>query len=269
MVQKIFTFMILAVAFSMTTGCATQAQKQEELSKMLAANPDILVKAIEANPTEILTALQSASKKAQASMAKQQKDLEQKALAEAYEHPLNPKIRDDESIRGAKSAVLTLVEYSDFQCPFCSRGTQTVHALLKKYDGKIRLVFKHLPLEFHAQAQISAQYYEAIRLQSEQKAFQFHDEVFENQKNLSEGKAFLNKIAQKIKVDMKKLAVDIESKKVKDRIEEDKIEAANFEMQGTPGFVLNGIPVRGAYPIEHFENIIAELKKRGQIKADL
>lgn len=253
------------LVFGLLLGCATPQQREQELSNLLATKPEILVKAIEANPTQILTALQSASKKAQAEMAKMQEAEERKSFEESFNNPLVAEIRSDESIRGAKDAALTLIEYSDFQCPFCSRGAKTVHALLKKYDGKIRLIFKHLPLDFHPQAMITAQYYEAIRLQNEAKAFAFHDEIFENQKDLSGGKDYLDKVAKKLGVDMKKLAADVPSEKVAKRIEQDKAEAAKFAMQGTPGFLLNGVPVRGAFPIEHFESIVAELKKRGKV----
>lgn len=260
------TSVFITMAISVfVVGCATPQQKEKELTDLLASKPEILVKAIESNPTQILMALQSASKKAQSEMAKQQEEDEKKTFEESFNNPLVASIRSDESIRGPKNAALTLVEYSDFQCPFCSRGAKTVHALLKKYDGKIRLIYKHLPLDFHAQAMIAAQYYEAIRLQDEKKAFAYHDEVFENQKDLGGGKAYLDKVAKKLGVNMKKLAADLGSDAVKNRIEQDKAEAAKFGMQGTPGFLLNGVPVRGAYPLEHFDNIVEELKKRGKV----
>ena len=95
-----------------------------------------------------------------------------------YDSPLEPKIRDDESIRGNKNAPLTLVEYSDFECPFCARGYNTVMELLKKYGTNIRFVYKHLPLSFHKQAMVASKYYEALRLQNPELAFKFHDEIY-------------------------------------------------------------------------------------------
>ena len=150
-------------------------------------------------------------------------------------------IRKDEAIRGPKDAPLTLVEYSDFECPFCSRGYETVVSLLKKYDGKIRFIYKHLPLSFHEQAMISAKYYEAIRLQDEKKAFAFHDEVFKNQRKLKNGESFLQATAKQVGADMGKLKKDLNSEAVQRRIDEDTKEAGNFGMQGTPGFLLNGV----------------------------
>ena len=182
-----------------------------------------------------------------------------------YDTPLEPKIRDDESIRGRKDAPLTLVEYSDFECPFCARGYNTVMELLKKYGTNIRFVYKHLPLSFHKQAMVASKYYEALRLQNAELAFKFHDEIYKNQSKLKTGEKFLKAAAKKLGANMAKLDKDVKSEAIAKRIEEDLQEAASFGMQGTPGFV-NGIPVKGAYPTSHFIGIVDELKKRGKVK---
>ena len=243
-------------------GCTSK----DNLKKTLIENPDILAEAIKANPSEVVDALNEAFKAAQGDQAKKREEQEKKALQESFENPLQAEIRSDETIRGTKGAPLVLVEYSDFECPFCSRGFSTVMELMKKYEGKIQFIYKHLPLSFHQNAMISSQYYEAIRLQSDKKAAEFHDEIYKNQRKLQNGEKFLKSIAQKVGADMSKLAKDINSEKVKNRIEADLEEAAKFGFQGTPGFLLNGVPVKGAYPISHFENIIEELKKRGKVK---
>ena len=113
-------------------------------------------------------------------------------------------MRADESYRGNKDAPITLVEYSDFQCPYCSRGYKTVLSLLDKYKDKIRFVYKHLPLSFHPQAMITSQYYEALRLQSAEKAFKFHDKVYDEQKKLENGESFLKEVAKSVGADMGK-----------------------------------------------------------------
>ena len=112
----------------------------------------------------------------------------------------------------------------------------------------------------------SAKYYEAIRLQSEEKAFKFHDKIFDQQGKLRKGEPFLKGLAKELGVDMKRLAKDLESDVIEKRIKEDIAEAAKFGIQGTPGFVFNGIPVKGAYPGSHFDKIVDELKKRNMVK---
>jgi protein-disulfide isomerase len=251
--------LVIALLF----GCAPDAKK---LSSLIKDNPSIVTESIKAHPLEYITAFQDAARASQMEMAKKAEEDEKKKLEEAYVHPLTPNIRKDEAIRGAKNGPIYLVEYSDFECPFCRRGFETVMGLLKKYDGKITFVYKHLPLSFHQMATISAKYYEAIRLQDPAKAFKFHDLVFENQRSLGNGgEKFLKSMAQKAGADMKKLEKDINDPKIASRIKEDEEEAGKFGMQGTPGFVINGVPVKGAYPLEHFEQIIQELKKRGKI----
>lgn len=264
--MKFSKLLVVFCSAVLLASCTSDEKLKQQMSKALQENPKILTDAIEKHPAEFITALQNAAKNAQESMGKMREEEEKKKLEESFDKPLMAEIRSDESIRGPKDAPITLVEYSDFECPFCSRGYETVMGIMKKYEGKIRFIYKHLPLSFHEQAMISAQYYEAIRLQDEKKAFAFHDEIFKNQAKLKNGAAFLDATAKKVGADLAKVKKDINSDAVKNRIEADMKEAGSFGMQGTPGFLLNGIPVRGAYPVDYFANLVSELEKRGKIK---
>lgn len=256
---------MLAV-FALLFAVASCTVNESQLKETLKNNPDILTEAIKANPSEFITALNEAVKVARDDMEKKRAEDEKKQLEGYFDDPLKPEIRKDEMIRGTKGAPITLVEYSDFECPYCTRGFKTVNELLEKYDGKIAFIYKHLPLSFHPNAMPASQYFEAIRMQSEDKAAKFHDEIFNNQSKLRQGEKFLKSIAKKVGADMKKLAKDVKSDKVAKRIKEDLEEAAKFGFQGTPGFLLNGIPVKGAYPTQHFVDLIEKLEKNGKIK---
>ncbi len=258
-------FTLAALLLSLLAGCTSEKNLKDQMAKIMKENPDVVIGAIDANPDKFIEALNNAVKKAQEGQGKKREEEEKKQLEESFNNPLKAEIRSDEAIRGTKGAPITLVEYSDFECPFCSRGFNTVMELMDKYKGKIQFVYKHLPLSFHPQAMISSQYYEALRLQSPEKAFEFHDKIYKNQGALKNGEAFLKKIAQEVKADMKQLAKDVNSEAVKKRIDADMEEAAKYGFQGTPGFLINGVPVRGAYPANHFEGIISELQKRGKI----
>lgn len=247
------------------SGCSSDKEFRDRMEKTLNENPELVMKVIENHPEQFVATLQNAVKDSQQNVAKQREMEEKKKLQKAFDNPLVPKITKNDIIIGPEDAPLTLVEYSDFECPFCKKGFETVQDLRKKYEGKIRFVFKHLPLSFHKQAMISAQYYEAIRLQSKEKATKFHDLVFNNQRGLAGGKQFLDKMSKEAGANLSKIKKDIDSEIVKTKIEDDMAEAATFGMQGTPGFLLNGIPVKGAYPVAHFEEIIRELKKRGKV----
>lgn len=254
--------LLLTLSMVMLVACAPD---KKQLGKMLKENPELVTDVIKENPTEFIEALNNAVKSAQEGDRKKREDEEKAKFEESFKKPLVPEIREEENIRGPKDAPLTLVEYSDFECPFCKRGYQTVQALLEKYDGKIRFVYKHLPLSFHPNAMPAAQYYEALRLQSNELASKFHDALFEDFDKIKLGEKFFKSVAKKIGANMSKLQKDLDSPKVKARIEADLKEAEKFGFRGTPGFLLNGIPVKGAYPPSHFDMIIEELKKRNKL----
>ncbi len=255
------TSMLLIAALFVGTACTSK----DDLKKLIKDNPEIITEAIEAHPEKFIDALNNAVKVAQEGQGKKREEEEKKALEESFDKPLQAELAANEAFRGDANAPITLIEYSDFECPFCSRGFNTVMELMEKYKGKIRFAYKHLPLSFHPQAMPASQYFEAIKLQSAEKAWQFHDEIYKNQRKLQNGEAFLKDIAKKLKVDMAKLAKDVKSEVVQKKIDADMAEAAKFGFQGTPGFLLNGIPVKGAYPTSHFDGLIDELKKRGKI----
>lgn len=193
--------------------------------------------------------------------------MQQKAEAETreeeFKNPKKPKLSKDRAVLGSLKAPIVIVAYSDFECPYCSRGASTVEEVRKKYGNKVAFVFKHLPLPFHSMAQPAAEYFEAIAIQDGKKAYAFHDEVFKNQKDLkAKGEGLLKELAKKVGADLKRLSKDIKSDKVKKRIEEDKAEAREFEISGTPGFIVAGVSLKGAYPAAAFEEIIERKLKK-------
>ena len=248
------------VALVLATSCVGG---KEGIREALKEDPSILTDAMRANPVEFFEALSEVAGNARKQM---QERKAQKELEDGIKNPRVANIRPDEAIRGTKGAPLTLVEYSDFECPYCTRGFQTVRAMLKKYEGKIQFVYKHLPLSFHPNAMIAGQYYEAARLQGHDKAFKLHDEIFANQSKLKGGEKFLKKLAKKVGLDVRRLARDAKKKEIIARIKEDMAEAAKFGFKGTPGFLINGVPVRGALPAEHFDRIIEKLVEMGKVK---
>lgn len=256
--------LVLTVVVSSILLVSCTADKKS-IGELLKKHPELMTDAIKENPTEFIEALNVAVKAAQGDQRKKAEMAEKKKLEESFNNPMKPNIRPDEVIRGTKGAPITLVEYSDFECPFCSKGYETVTQLLEKYKGKIQFVYKHLPLSFHQNAMPAAQYYEAIRLQSLDKAGLFHDKIFANFSKVRTGEKFFKSIAKEIGVNMSKLEADLDSEVVKKRIQEDLDEAKKFGFQGTPGFLINGIPVKGAFPADHFIGIVEELKKRGKL----
>jgi protein-disulfide isomerase len=264
--NRLIGFISFSLIPLLFVSCSTDRNFETKLAQTLEKNPALVMKVIENNPSLFMETVQKAAQSSKQEISKNRQKSEAKNITDAIENPLTPLIRKDEIIRGTRNAPITLVEYSDFECPFCKRGFDTVKALLKKYDGKIQFIYKHLPLSFHKSAQLSAEYYEAIRLESEDLAVKFHDLIFYSQRQISNGESFLKKTAKLAGVNMKLLEKNLKRKVVQNRIGQDMKEAQKFGIQGTPGFVVNGIPVKGAYPPDHFEKIIEMLKAKGKLK---
>ena len=141
------------------------------------------------------------------------------------------------NVLGDENAPLTLVEFSDFQCPFCSRFyEQTLPQVLENYvdSGKVKLVYKHLPLSFHQYAQISA---EASECAAEQEKFwELHDKIFENQGLLSE--ASLKQGAVDIGLDADEFNTCLDSGKYTEKVNADFAQATSVGAGGTPTFFI-------------------------------
>jgi protein-disulfide isomerase len=154
--------------------------------------------------------------------------------------------------KGSAKAQVTIVEFSDFQCPFCSRVLPTLDKLMKDYPDKIRVFFKHNPLPFHSDAPLAAQAAVAAELQG--KFWAMHDKLFTNQQNIK--RPDLEKYAKDIGLDVEKFKTDIDSPAVKKRVDEDLELGKKLGVQGTPNFFINGRPIRGAVPYEQFKSAI-------------
>jgi protein-disulfide isomerase len=166
---------------------------------------------------------------------------------------------DGAPMKGPKSAPVTIVAWSDFQCPFCSRVVPTLHDLEKQYGGKIKLVFKHQPLPFHNNAKPAAMASMAANEQG--KFWEYHDKLFANQQQLE--RADLERYASELGLDMGKFKAALDSNKYDAYVQADAAEGMRVGANGTPTFFINGRQLVGAQPIDAFKAIIdEELKKK-------
>jgi len=154
--------------------------------------------------------------------------------------------------KGPKDAKVVIVEFSDFQCPFCARVGPTLAKINENYPDDVKVVFKNLPLAFHNKAMGAAQAAEAAGNQG--KFWEMHDLLFKNQRTLSEEKYV--EWAGQLELDVEKFKKDMASAEVKKRIEADKREASKLGVTGTPGFFINGRFLSGAKPYDSFKVII-------------
>ena len=168
---------------------------------------------------------------------------------------------DDDPVKGDKNAPVTIVEFSDFECPFCGRWfQQTFPAIDEKYikTGKANLIYRDFPLNFHTQAQKAA---EASECADEQgKFWPMHDKLFnEGEQGGVEG---FKKYAKDLGLDTGKFNKCLDSGEMAGEIRKDLADGGRYGVSGTPGFFINGVKVVGAQPFQVFEQVIeAELKK--------
>ena len=155
---------------------------------------------------------------------------------------------------GPATAKVTIIEISDFQCPFCSRAFTTLEDLRKQYPNDLRVVFVNQPLPFHNNAKPAA--IAALAANKQGKFWEMYNKLFSNQQQLSDEN--YKKWAQEIGLDAKKFEADLKDADVAKAVERDMAMATALGVRGTPGFFINGVNVSGAQPIENFKKIIDE-----------
>jgi protein-disulfide isomerase len=161
---------------------------------------------------------------------------------------------------GPKDAPVTIVEFSDFQCPFCKSATATVKQILDKYPGKVRLVFRDYPLvSIHP---LAPKAHEAARCAAEQgKFWEYHDLLFERSPRLAPQE--LKQYAQDLKLDAAAFGQCLDTGKYVAEVDRDTQEGMSLGLTGTPSFFINGRQLVGAQPITAFQKIIdGELAKK-------
>jgi protein-disulfide isomerase len=162
--------------------------------------------------------------------------------------PTNPVSIAKEPFKGAANAKVALIEFSDYQCPFCGRyDADTYPQIQKEYvdTGKIKYVWRDLPLDFHKQAFKAA---EAAHCAGEQgKFWEMHDHLFANQKNLAPEE--LPKFAEALKLDKGQFQQCIDSSRYAEEIKKDITEAGNVGISGTPSFLVGLVQPNGTVKI--------------------
>ncbi|MEZ4445540.1 MAG: DsbA family protein [Polyangiaceae bacterium] len=155
--------------------------------------------------------------------------------------------------KGATPALVTLVEFTDFQCPFCGRVNPTLNALLEKHPQEVGLVLRNRPLSFHEDARPAAIAFLAAARQD--KGWALHDIMFDNRKDLQRDK--LLGYAKELGLDMAKFEQDLDDPEVAAQVDADVEAAERAGAQGTPTIFVNGIGVRGARGADVFEPLVA------------
>ncbi|MEZ4752836.1 MAG: thioredoxin domain-containing protein [Bdellovibrionota bacterium] len=246
MIRILLSLLIAASVFSVTLPSAfaevSDAQFEKQISSYLetAKGKELVGKVVE-----------DYFREKQQQAAKLREEREAKAAEEQFKNPVKLPVGDS-PMKGPKDAKVTIIEFSDYQCPYCKRGADTMDELLKAYPNDLNLVFKNLPLPFHKQAKPAAK--AALAAGKQGKFWEMHDRLFNNQNRLSS--SFFEEQAKDLGLDLDKFKKDLEDPAFDKQIQADMDLAQQNGISGTPGFFVNGIAVKGAMPAEHFKTII-------------
>jgi protein-disulfide isomerase len=234
-----------------------------ELQALYIVQKDLLKKPFD----EIRPQLRQLLKQAKVQQARQEyygRLREQAAVSILLQKPRIEVAYDPARLRGTPRASLVILEFSDFQCPYCRAVQPTLKNVLAKYEGQVSLAYRDLPLrDIHPQAQLAA---EASRCAGEQgKFWEYHDLLFENQNRL--GREGLLEQARALKLDEKHFDSCLSSGRYKAQIEQDRQLGLRAGVSGTPGFIINGNLFTGNLSLDTFEKAIQEAlaaaKRRG------
>ena len=161
-------------------------------------------------------------------------------------------MNDKSPFLGGANAKVVIQEFSDFQCPYCSKGKGVVSQIKEHYGDKVKIVFRHFPLDFHPEAKPSA--LAAICAQQQGKFWELHDKMFDNQKDL--GASQVKDWAKGLGLDMVKWEACIKDDATAKVLASDQSEAEKVGVNSTPTFFVNGKRVAGALPFEEFRTMI-------------
>ncbi len=164
-------------------------------------------------------------------------------------------LADEDAFLGAENAPVTLVEFSDYQCPFCERFYSDAEKQIREQyvkTGKVKFIYRDFPLSFHENAQKAA---EAAECAGEQgKYWEMHDKLFES--GVSGGVAGFKQYAQQLRLDTGKFNTCLDSGQMAPEVQKDFSDGQRAGIQGTPGFIINGQLVSGAQPFSVFQQVI-------------
>lgn len=176
------------------------------------------------------------------------------------EVPINP----DDHIRGPQDAKVTLVEYSDLECPFCKRFHPDMQQLMQEFSGKVRWVYRHFPLSFHQNAQKEAEATEcANKLGGNEVFWAYMDKIFERTTSNGTGFALadLPKLASELGLNEGKFRACLDSGEFTAHVQQDLQEGTALGVSGTPATFVNGQPVEGAVPYAQLKQVVESLLK--------
>jgi protein-disulfide isomerase len=248
--------LVAAIGLAGCQGAGAFAQVNEKLSTIADQQTQIVAK-LEALETKIANMPAAAA----AAPGKAGKPGEQGPQAGKPDPAATYKVTLDDAVtKGSSEALVTLIAWSDFQCPYCSRVTPTMKQLEEAYGNDLRLAFKHNPLGFHPNAMPAAKAAEAAGKQG--KFWEMHDKLFENQKALTPENYVA--WAGELGLDVEQFKKDMADPAIEKKVTAQQAQGMTLGARGTPAFFVNGRFLSGAQPVEAFKKLIDEEKAKAE-----
>jgi protein-disulfide isomerase len=173
-------------------------------------------------------------------------------------------IRGDEPVKGPADALVTIIEFSDFQCPYCSKVNEPLRSAMSGLGDDVRVMFKHFPLGGHPQAKPAAQ--AAWAAEKQGKFWELHDLMFANQRALADSD--LEGYARQLGLDIERFNADRKSEEASAAVDGDQRSGIKAGVSGTPSFLVNGHPYSGALPANQWREILEHERKAAQALVD-
>jgi protein-disulfide isomerase len=161
---------------------------------------------------------------------------------------------DGRPAKGPADAPITIIEFSDYECPFCKRAEVSVDQVMQAYPDKVKVVYRDYPLPMHPNARPASE--AAACANAQGKFWEYHKKLFDNQTAL--GKDQLKSYAKDLGLDQAKFDKCVDSNEFKAKVDQDVEAASKVGVTGTPAFFINGRMISGAQPFEKFKEVIDE-----------
>jgi len=246
--MKIWITSLLCLLLGVGTACAASTTEEEfvgMLRRTLKKHPEILLDFLREHSENVLDIAQQGSNiRRKKNMESQwREDLKQPKSVATTNRP----------VLGSVKAPVTVIAFSDFTCSYCQQAAEVLERILQARPQDVKVIFKHLPLGKDSPARLAAEYFVAASLQNDRAPWLLHNSFFAEQEKLTAAaQNFIAKAAEQAGLDMKKMAVDLKSKKINAIIEEDQADAKKLNVAGTPYFLVNNLTIRGAVSYDIF-----------------
>lgn len=258
--KRISTFIFVNLFFFanagyMTMPASANEQLKDEIRITLEKNPELIFEALKGHEERLYDLLQIG-------LEKKNKSKIRAGRIKQLNNPKIAKMYPERPVWGNAQGDISIIVFSDFQSATCSKADKTILQLLKKHP-EVDYRFRHNPLGIHRMSRSAAEYYEALALQDHKKAIKLNHLILKNRLKIKKnGITELNNLAEKAGADMPRLRKDINSNKVKSIVKNDIQEAKRLGFTASPVFLVNGVTVSGAAPMEEFEEVFKMIRSQ-------